>query len=651
MKGLRLALALAVALTIALIIALIIAIPLGAAERSLHWREVAVSARLDAAGTLHVAERQTMVFTGDWNGGYRRFRLGLGQRLHLERLARVDPDTGGQVALVAGDLSQVDHYEWKDATTLRWRSRRPSAAPFADTALTYELDYTLSGILWASGGLYHLNHDFVFPDREGTIERFTLDLALDPAWRPASTLPAHLEARDLPPGRSEVVRADLAFQGAGAPAGVRTEPPAVLRGALFIAAAVAIAWLFFRRRDGEAALGRYTPPPLPATPDEAWLQENVFAYLPEEVGALWDRKVGPPEVAATLARLVGEGKLASEVVPARAVLGMKIGRDVLRLRRLAPPAAFTGYEKSLLDRLFFAGRDHVDTEEIRRHYKSSGFDPAKTIRGGLESRLSQHSELRGKTPAPSRKPSLLLLAAVALLFVADGFPGFWEHLLILALVVPALCAALYVPALLAAYAWRDRVERLDLGALSFLLPLAGIFFLCLGAVFFADLFPGAGGFLLPGLFGSLALALLPVAAANSVLNNARSRETPEAIRRRQTLAAARRWFQRELGRPQPALRDEWFPYLLAFGLHADLDRWFRAFGASSSLSSSSLSSSSSSGTSAWTGGGGAFGGAGASASWAAAATGLAAGVAAPSSSGSGGGGGGGSSGGGGGGGW
>ena len=633
--------------------------PLAAQEKSLHWAEVAVRAHLDGEGTLHVAERQTMVFTGDWNGGYRTFRLGIGQRVHLERLLRLDPQTGQAVPLVEGNIDEVDHYAWKDSKTLRWRSRLPSDPPFRDTALVYEIDYTLSGILWASGGLYHLNHNFVFPDREGAIERFALDLDLDPVWQPVTAVPSHLEVHDLPPGVDEIVRADLAFHGAAPPPGIRSSPPTGLRGAFFLAALVAMAWLYFRFRDHEVSLGRWTPPPVPPSPEEEWLKENVLAYLPEEVGALWDRKVGPPEVAATLARLVGEGKLASEVVPARSLLHLiKMGRDVLRLRRVAAPSAFDGYEKKLVDRLFFSGRTEVDTDEIRAHYKSTGFDPAQVIRKDLEARLAHHPELKGKTPAPSRKPTVFLCLAAGLLLLIDGFPFFWDRTLILALIVPALCLAFYVPGLIAAFSWRERTERLDLGSLRFLLPGLGIFVICLVAAFFPDLFPQAGGFLIPGFFGSLALALIPVAALNSLLNNARSRETAETIRRRQTLAAARHWFQGELRRPVPALRDEWFPYLLAFGLNADVDRWFHAFGGKTAGAVSTFSGSSSSfggsssGTGGWTGGGGAFGGAGATGTWAAAATGLAAGVAAPSSSGgSGGGGGGGSSGGGGGGGW
>src|SRR5262245_24446294 len=93
---------------------LVLLLPLAAAApqdgRSLFWRAVDVTARLDADGRLHVAERQTMVFNGDWNGGERRFRLELGQEFDFEGMERVDPDTGRTVSLSRGDLSAVDQY-------------------------------------------------------------------------------------------------------------------------------------------------------------------------------------------------------------------------------------------------------------------------------------------------------------------------------------------------------------------------------------------------------------------------------------------------------------------------------------------------------------------------------------------------------------
>ena len=148
------------------------------------------------------------------------------------------------------------------------------------------------------------------------------------------------------------------------------------------------------------------------------------------------------------------------------------------------------------------------------------------------------------------------------------------------------------------------------------------------------------------------LAVLCIAAFNSALNFAKSQEGPEQIRFRQKLAAAREYFREQLMNAQPALRDAWYPYLIAYGLGNNVDKWFKSYGsgipASSPVGSIGRSSGIGSSTS-WTGGGGAFGGAGASGSWAAVAGTMAAGVATSGSRS--GGGGGGSSGGGSAGGW
>jgi hypothetical protein len=127
-----------------------------AQEKAFRWADLAVRARLDAEGVLHVEERHAMVFTGDWNGGERRFNLRLGQHLNLENLRRIDPATGSALPLVEGDLALVDHYAWAGSSTLRWRSRLASDPPFQSTAMTYVLDYTLTGVLAKSGGQYHL---------------------------------------------------------------------------------------------------------------------------------------------------------------------------------------------------------------------------------------------------------------------------------------------------------------------------------------------------------------------------------------------------------------------------------------------------------------------------------------------------------------
>ena len=152
---------------------------------------------------------------------------------------------------------------------------------------------------------------------------------------------------------------------------------------------------------------------------------------------------------------------------------------------------------------------------------------------------------------------------------------------------------------------------------------------------------------------------------HSAIGALKSRRHRAALAFRKTLTAGRAYFSDELRKEQPALRDDWYPWLLAFELTPEMDAWSTArvgpesrSGSGSSEIGGSTSRSGSKGT--WTGfGGGRSGGGGGGASWQAAASGMAATVSTPSPSGSsggssGGGGGsssGGSSGGGGGGGW
>src|SRR5262245_26062120 len=114
-----------------------------AQEKTLSWRSLDVKARLDDDGRLHLVERHGMVFTGDWNGGERSFRLFPGQQIALHGIRRIDPATGVAVEVQSGNLDQVDRYAWADGTTVRWRSRLPSDPDFQNTQIDYEISYTL----------------------------------------------------------------------------------------------------------------------------------------------------------------------------------------------------------------------------------------------------------------------------------------------------------------------------------------------------------------------------------------------------------------------------------------------------------------------------------------------------------------------------
>jgi len=630
----------------AVLLAGLLAAPAGAAaERTLHWRALEVEARLDASGDLHVAERQAMVFTGAWNGGERVFRVEPWQRLRLERVSRLDAG-GAARPLAEGSLDAVDRFAWADARTLRWRSRAPRDPPFRATEIGYLLEYTVANVLVDQGeGRYRLAHDFAFADRPGPILEVRVRLALDPSWRADSGPVLTLVRRHLSPGQGAVLVVPLRWAGAeAAPAVGRAAPrgespgreraspppapfPAWLRLPLLLAMAASLilasAWV---RRLG-AARGLFDPLPDPAAVDETFLREYLLSHPPEVVGAAWDDVVSAPEVAAVLARMEAEGKLESRLD--RGFLGLG---QVLHLRLRVPRDSLRGHERRLVDGLFFDG-DAVDSRRLRRHYRASGFDPASRVSDGVRQRA------RALAPPGPRRSAWPWLAAVGLLAAAAllGWAALARGEEPLGVVFPALAGmGLFLVAGFGAHAVGTGVTghawRALVAAGPLVLWAAGLGWLAWG---------GAGGWTVAAQATLWGAALLAVAAT------ARTWLSPEAIAVRKRFAAARRHFAEELRRPEPRLQDAWIPYLLAFGLGPDLDRWLRVHGAASAVAGGA-GGGMDPGT--WSGGGGRFAGGGASGTWAALGS-LSAAIPTPSSSSGSGSSGGSSSGGGGGGGW
>ena len=646
----------------AVLLLFLAALPLQA--KSLYWKSLDVRARLDRNGNLHTIERQAIVFDGDWNGGERRFNVALGQDLHFHSIDRIDPKSGAHIPLQRGDLSVVDHYGWAKNQTLRWRSRRESDPPFAHTTLVYELDYTITNVLFPDGDGYRLDHAFAFADRGGVIEHFTLALDLAPEFRPRIATPLHWEVANIPPGETFGVRLPLRFTGAGAPASVSACASPLARRAvvlLLLIGAAIVGTAFFVR---EKARGSFDP--LPAvTIDESWLQTNLFTMPPEVAGAAWDRSTGRAEVAGLIARLIHEGKLSSRLERE----GSVFKRDVLHLELLVDRQQLHDYEQTLIAGLFFGGRTEVSTDEVREHYKQSGFDPASKIRAGVDRQVKRVLGTNRKARAESGP--ILSTAAIAVLFavalallVAAAVADLAILPVVILLVVPGVLL-FFVPTVVLSAAFAKKASKAPASIFVVTAPLL-VFGAILGAFALGAFERGMPLMLMPmltfvhpGLTALLGLAVFFVALLSVALRVAMSAaESPESLVLRRKLVAAREFFRQQLALRDPRLRDEWYPYLLAFGLGANVDRWFRAYGANvatsgmatGSLRGGSSAPGSSQAGGSWSGGGGAFGGAGASGAWAAAAGSLAAGVSS-ASSGGGGGGGGFSSGGGGGGGW
>ena len=622
--------------------------------RRLDWDELAVEARLADDARLHVTERHTIVFTGDWNGAERTFRLDPGQTLTLHRVQRYGPAQGDLAVLSQGSLGEVDRFNWVEPGRLRWRSRLPSDPPFNQTRIVYVIRYTLAGIIERTLTGYRLDHDFAFGDRPGDIRRFTLDLQLDPPWHTAARVPHGLVTGRLAPSEGWRVVLPLEHGGPGFPREAAWRRFALQSGSL-AALAVFPVFLIARLVVGERALGRFGGAARQPV-SRADLERDIFAHPPEVIGAAWDGSVGAPEVGAVIARMVQEGKLRSEATPMGSLsLELRVDRETLH-----------GYEKALVSGLFVDG-DRTNTDKIQAHYQArgEGFNPASVLDREVSKRAR---ELLG--PNVPSKPwwARLLTAAGVLAAMAVVATSTDPELVTMAAYIAGGMAMLITFGMAAGLAGRWRV-RLDWPAwviVLFLLPATVV--LAVPAVFVLRRDLGVSDLAAAGV---TFLALVVFAA---VIAAARSRESRRGLALRQRMFAARRYFEEQLRRPQPALDDAWFPYLVALGLDRQVEKWFRAHPAAARLdspdpddssafpsTSTSTSRSSSSGPT-WPGGGGSFGGAGASSTWVAALGGVAAGVAAPASvsggdgggssgGGGGGGGGGSSSGGGGGGGW
>lgn len=642
------------------LLCLLLLIPLNHAlaqqgARSLRWSGVDITAHLDSAGRLEITERQTIVLSGNWNGPERAFDVASGQTHELRRLTRLDRASGAERVLTEGDLSRVDQYRWFDGNVLRWRSRLPSAPVHRNDTLVYTLVHVYEGILVpraAADGTgateFVLDHDFAFGNRTEDIERFTLRLTLDPAWAPPASFDGKYAAGPLRPGRGYVVTVPLRFTRAGHPGGVVIGAGSAPRNAILAALVIATLLLFLRFIARENALGRFAPLPKRSEITRDWLEQHVFSVAPEVVGTAWDDTTAAPEVAATLARLVADGKLASEV---RTETKWMFKSHVLHLRLLVPRESLTGHDRALIGALFSSHSDQTSTDDVRTRYKATGFDPATLIGPSIRRLVDSGSNTGRALKAPSAKPTLILLAAALMMFVVSAIrrPSDLSFA-----TVAGVATIWYVFTAIQARLWQTRVVRPAPHLLRVLIPVG------VGLYYFGLVLRDQDHRV--SALALLAVTLWVLALVNSVFNISASRHDAERIALRKRLAAAREYFQRELRKPSPALLDAWFPWIIGFGLGRHIDRWFRGFGGASPHTTMPLHhSSSGSGTGSgasggWSGfgGGGGFSGGGSSASFAAAVGGMAAAVAAPSSSGSGGGGGGGgggSSGGGGGGGW
>jgi len=627
-----------------------------AGTASVHWDSLDVVARLDADGRLEITERHAMVFDGPLNGGERVFRLGPGQKLQLLSVTRLDGGTARPLAAGSPSSLALDQYALFDGRTLRWRSRLPSDPPFRSQRIDYEIAYALTGVVYREGEAFILDHDFAFPDREGTIGSFSLDLEIDPAWSVEERLSMPVSAGPLQPGESYVVTlrlgralvASMPFVHDSRPveevseqfppvaSAVLQTPSATLPWRLgSLGVILAVTWLAWRRFVGrERELGRYDP--LPEI-SRSWLDLNIFKHRPEVVGAAWDGGIGRAEVAALIAVMTSEGKIVREEGPD------------LQLRLAVPRESLPPYERAFVEKFFPKG-DVTSPKVLKSAYKSTGFDPASAIRSSLDEASQALVGTGGSL--------VNLVAWIVAIAIAIWLFGGLLTVVISVLLGPAasalgslvLIAGVAMLALARFHRERAAPPKPPVYLLvpGIVLAVAATTAKSIGALVFFMVF-------------ALVILLLGFKRAIPL-------RTAEQIAVLRGFHAARDYFRELLEKNDPRIEPFWTPYLIAFDLAQELDRWSIAspertvgLNRSGTWTGSSSSAPAPTPSTAFQSAGGAFGGAGATGGWTAL-TAMASSISSPSSgsgsssggsrsSGSGGGGGRSSSGGGGGGGW
>ena len=554
-----------------------------AAAAPLHadeWTLIDVRARIANDARVTVVETHDIVLEHTGRNTFRTFGLGADQAIRLTAITRIGPDGEPHPLKAVETVDGPDEYRYYD----RGHVYFSIPALGEQVAVQYRFEYELAGAVtpaWAIAAgpgsrasdeqelfwpwerighvvadwrsawpalttRYRFDHDVLLPSREGpgyTFRRIDYRLEYDTAWRDIAP------AGDVGAATHGAYRAHQVFDylGPGTPAQA-TVPQAFMRLASVAAVPIAgtLGWLLVvvaaRLRRG---------PPI----DRTFVDTRFLPRAPEEIafGLAGERAT----IVDVLSRLAGEAAISIQVDPPAAD---SEDDPSLHMRRVAPDASLTAFERGVLDDLFGGARD-LTTASHRQRHAGRDYDPDAVVERQLRDAGSGTDAAAAGAPKRTGTRWSPACVGLTLVFLA-GIVNVFRYAGPLIDVIPILAIWAFVTVMVVT-GWPKGWWYPGRPVRGLVVPLVVLFLLQLTLLLIPNRPLPAEGWaasaiaVVAGYFLILVRSRIPKGRGGVVADLLRMRAYAHA----------------ELQRARPQLDDRWIPRLRALGLGPAIDAW------------------------------------------------------------------------------
>jgi hypothetical protein len=379
-------------------------LPLTAENKILDWNLIYVEAKLKNNGNLQISETQSIRFAGDWNGAYRIFKMGLGQKIHFHSL-EIQRKNGEWEALPNDSIDRKDSYLYYPRESMvKWRSRDPLDPSFLNETLVYRLNYEYENILNQLGDSeFELDHDFGFEDRNGEIREFIVNLSWEDEWNlnsellmtPGSKISnSQLQFKAtqiLAPGQKMIVRSKWKYLGnpnsINLTSSWKEYAIRFFHLILLFTLSACLSYLVYRNCKKK---GFFAEPSSLLN----WNEFHTFLgdFCPEEIAILSENGL----VASWLTRMILEKKIHF----------LSNENQEMELSLLADRSSLSDRDAKIIGGLFVNKKQTITTKELKEHYRKE--KTSYSLHSDIEFQYSRSLSEKGILPNSESFPARIL---------------------------------------------------------------------------------------------------------------------------------------------------------------------------------------------------------------------------------------------------